>query len=457
MIEPERITQLNDAPEQRGDYVLYWMQQSQRAECNPALELAIAESNRLGLPVLVGFGLTDNYPDANARHYAFMLEGLAETERALRARGLGFAIRQGQPDRVILSLALRAALIVTDCGYLRPQREWRANVAAAAGRRLLQVEGDVVVPVGTASPKAELSARTLRPKLEPLHDHYLRPIQRQRVRVKADEGEADLSNIPALLARLKIDRSVAPVAHFRGGLTEARRRLSAFVAHRLSNYADTRSLPANGSVSELSPYLHFGQISPLEIALALREAKAKPESRASYLEELLVRRELAANFVAFTPNYDRYDCLPAWAKQTLAAHRPDRRAHVYSFDQFARAETHDQFWNAAMREMLVTGYTHNYMRMYWGKKVLEWSPTPEQAYATLLRLNNKFFLDGRDMNSFANVGWVFGLHDRPWPERPIFGKVRSMTAGGLERKADIHRYVQKIANLGERSDPFGDR
>jgi deoxyribodipyrimidine photo-lyase len=215
----------------------------------------------------------------------------------------------------------------------------------------------------------------------------------------------------------------------------------------LQRYVAARARPCEAEVSTLSPYLHFGQISPVEVALAARDAKAPDENRASFLEELIVRRELAMNFVHTTPNYDQYDCLPDWARQTLAAHRADRREHVYSFDQLARSDTHDPYWNAAMREMLVTGYMQNYMRMYWGKKVLEWSPSPEEGYAVLLRLNNTFFLDGRDANSYANVGWIFGLHDRPWPERPIFGKVRSMTAAGLKRKTDIDAYVRKMSAL----------
>ncbi len=451
MIEPQRLTELNDAPEQPGDYVLYWMQNSQRAEFNPAVEMAIAEANRLGLPVLVGFGLTADYPEANARHYAFMLEGLAETEHALRQRGLGFVIRLGGPDDVALGLAQRAALVVCDRGYLRPQRRWRARVAAEAGRRVLRVEGDVVVPVELVSTKSEIGARTLRPKLLRVRDQFLHPLSRQhpahsakRIEVRSD---VDLSDIPALLERLRIDHSVSPVANFHGGYKQAKRRLDEFVARRLQRYVAARAHPGEAEVSTLSSYLHFGQISPVEVALAARGAETADENTASFLEELVVRRELAVNFVDTMPNYDRYDCLPEWARETLAAHRRDRREHVYSFDQLARADTHDPYWNAAMREMLLTGYMHNYMRMYWGKKVLEWSPSPEEGYATLLRLNNTFFLDGRDANSYANVGWVFGLHDRPWPERPIFGRVRSMTAAGLKRKTDVDNYVRKIAAL----------
>jgi deoxyribodipyrimidine photo-lyase len=214
------------------------------------------------------------------------------------------------------------------------------------------------------------------------------------------------------------------------------------VARSLSRYVAARALPGAPQVSMLSPYLHFGQISPVEIALAVREAGAPCADRDSYLEELIVRRELAVNFVLGNERYDRYESLPGWAQRTLALHARDARSHTYDYEQLAAARTHDPYWNAAMQEMRLTGFMHNYMRMYWGKKVLEWSPTPQEGHATLLRLNNSYFLDGRDASSYANVGWVFGLHDRPWPERPVFGNVRYMNAAGLKRKTDIEVYVR---------------
>jgi deoxyribodipyrimidine photo-lyase len=259
------------------------------------------------------------------------------------------------------------------------------------------------------------------------------------------------------LRQLRINRDVAPVSTFHGGQTEARRRLGKFIGQKLGRYVEARSQPGEAQVSTLSPYLHFGQISPVEIALAVRRSDTGQDDRASYLEELIVRRELSMNFVNFIENYDRYDCIPDWARQTLAAHRGDHRQYLYGYDRLRQAETHDPYWNAAMREMVATGYMHNHMRMYWGKKVLEWSPSPEEGYASLLRLNNTFFLDGRDANSYANVGWVFGLHDRAWPERPVFGKVRYMNAAGLKRKTDVEAYVQRVEALtgeavqGERS------
>jgi deoxyribodipyrimidine photo-lyase len=446
VVEPQRVSELNAAPEARGAYVLYWMQQSQRAVFNPALEVAIAAANRLRLPLLVGFALIDTRPDAKARHYAFMLEGLTETAQALRERGIGFVIRRGAPDEVILRLAREAALIVCDRGYLRAQKQWRRRVAAEAGRRVLQVEGDVVVPVAAASTKPEIGARSLRPKIARLRDAFLVPLRRQRPLVPARRLNASsdvaLDGLPHLLAQLNIDHSVAPVSSFRGGHAHARRLLEAFITRRLGQYCAARALPGAPQVSTLSPYLHFGQISPVEVALRVRAARAPEADRASFLEELIVRRELAINFVENTPGYDRFESLPGWAQHSLARHADDKREFLYSYAELSTARTHDPYWNAAMQEMRLTGFMHNYMRMYWGKKVLEWSASPRQGFADLLRLNNTYFLDGRDPSSFANVGWVFGLHDRPWPERPIFGHVRYMNAAGLRRKTDIERYVR---------------
>jgi deoxyribodipyrimidine photo-lyase len=446
MVERERLSELNSAPERPGDYVLYWMQQSQRAVFNPALEVAIAAANRLRLPLVVAFGLIDTRPHAKARHYAFMLEGLAETATALRERGVAFVIRRGSPDAVILGLAPRAALIVCDRGYLRAQREWRRTVAQAAGRRVLQVEGDVVVPAALASEHQEIGARTLRPKIARLRERFLVPLRRARPLLDARAlrlaSDVDLGTVPASLRALGIDYGVAPVAAFRGGHAAARGLLRKFVAGGLRHYIAARALPGAPRVSMLSPYLHFGQISPVEIALAVREAPAPAADRDSYLEELIVRRELATNFVLSNEHYDRFESLPGWAQRTLALHARDVRTHTYDYEQLAAARTHDPYWNAAMQEMRLTGFMHNYMRMYWGKKVLEWSATPQLGYATLLRLNNTYFLDGRDASSYANVGWVFGLHDRPWPERPVFGNVRYMNAAGLKRKTDIETYVR---------------
>jgi deoxyribodipyrimidine photo-lyase len=426
------------------------MQQAQRVEENPALTLAIAEANRLGLPPVVGFALSDRYPEANRRHYTFMLEGLREVAAALADQGIRFVLRLGEPDRVVLELGRQAALIVCDRGYLRHQRRWRRAVGGGAQCPVVEVETDVVVPTAVASDKAEYAARTLRPKILRQMDRFLQPagppLRPVHPSLELDIAGEDPADIPGLLDRLRLAGPVAAVSDwFTGGTGEARRRFQLFLNRSLDPYAAHAHQPQTDHVSMMSPYLHFGQISPVWLARRVREAECGPESRAAFLEELVVRRELAVNFVCHTPDYDAYDGLPDWARETLAAHAADTRPHLYTPAQLEAGQTHDPYWNAAMAEMRATGFMHNYMRMYWGKQVLAWSPSPREAFATLLALNNRYFLDGRDPNSYAGVAWIFGRHDRPWPERPVFGKVRAMTASGLRRKCDIEAYVRKVA------------
>ncbi|MFN4242655.1 MAG: deoxyribodipyrimidine photo-lyase [Tepidisphaerales bacterium] len=454
MVEPTRIQVLRDLPPKPdARYVLYWMQSSQRTTHNPALEYAAATANDLRLPLVVCFGLMDNYPEANARHYAFMLDGLADVARRLDRRGIRFVVKHGNPPEVALHYARDAAVVVCDRNYLRHHKAWRLQVAREADRRVVQVEGDVVVPVETASDKAEFAARTLRPKIHKLYASYLTPLPETPINVPAARlkvsGDIDPVDPAAALAKLRLDRSVQPVSHFKGGETEAQRRLGHFIEHLLRDYAEGRNEPAAGATSHLSPYLHFGQISPVHIALAVRDARGPKADTDAFLEELIVRRELAINHAFYNEKYDQYAGLPEWARKTLAAHARDRREHLYSLEQLETAQTHDPYWNAAQLEMTRTGFMHNYMRMYWGKKILEWTRTPEEGFAWNLYLNNKYFLDGRDANSYTGVAWCYGLHDRPWgPERPVYGMVRYMNAAGLERKFDIKAYVKKVALLG---------
>lgn len=456
-----RIKWLNARESRGGDYVLYWMQQSQRAELNPALEYAIQRANEAKLPVLVGFGLMDGYPEANVRHYRFMLEGLQDTQRALARRKIPLVVQRGNPAEVALKLARHAALVVCDRGYLRHQKQWRSTVADQAPCPVLQVEGDVVVPVEAASGKAEYAARTLRPKIHRLWSAYL--VELAPTPLKMDSlglgvKGLDLEDLDAVLAKLDLDRSVPPVSHlFKGGTSEAKRLLRRFLTEHLPEYEESRPHPETNHVSHMSKYLHFGQVSPVQVALAAREAKVADNQRESFLEELIVRRELAQNFAEYSPHYDSFECLPEWARKTLDKHRGDARQHPYTKTQLERARTHDPYWNAAMREMRYTGYMHNAMRMYWGKKILEWSSTPELAWRTALALNNTYFLDGRDANSYANIGWLFGLHDRPWGEREIFGTVRYMSSGGLERKADMEAYLEKVERLVAEAKAAGVR
>jgi deoxyribodipyrimidine photo-lyase len=449
-IREERVQNLNEADVREGDYVLYWMQSSQRAEQNHALEYAVLWANDLDQRLLVVFGLTDDYPEANFRHYTFMLEGLRDAHEALEKRGIKMVVRKGSPDEVAIEAGEDASIIVTDRGYMRPQMKWRRKVATEAGCLVTQVESDVVVPVELASGKQEHAARTLRPKIgEYLEDFLVElrstKLKKQSLNLRSDG--LDLSDIDNILDGMDLDRSVRALSHlYRGGTSEAKKVFRRFLKGGLGDYVEHRNQPQTDDVSHMSKYLHFGHISPIWLALQARKASTKKDNVESFVEELVVRRELSMNFVFYNKEYDSYSNLPDWAKGTLEEHRDDEREYNYTRKQLEDAETHDEYWNAAMREMVHTGYMHNYMRMYWGKKILEWSNTPEYAYRTTLYLNNKYFLDGRDPNSFANVAWVFGQHDRGWTERDVYGKVRYMSAGGLERKARPDQYVEKVEN-----------
>ena len=455
-IHPARIHHLNQArfqkPAPKKDYVLYWMQQSQRAVYNHALEYAVDQANHLGLPLVTGFGLTDTWPDANLRHYTFMLEGLAETRAALSDRGIQLVVQTGHPPGVALNLGRQAALIVCDAGYLRHQRQWRDQVAGKARCPVFMVETDLVVPVAAATTKAEYAARTIRPRIHRVLADFLMPLPPKDLTHSSlglsfdSPGSLDIPDPPAVLGALDLDRTVPPVTRFfPGGTAAAEKRFQAFLATGLEHYDQHSNQPQTDDISHMSPYLHFGQISPLYLALAaMNTAPSLSEARDAFLEQLIIRRELAFNFVYYTPGYDSFDVIPGWARKTLADHEADPRDHLYSEQELADAATHDPYWNAAMQEMTGTGFMHNYMRMYWGKKILEWSPAPRQAFQTTLALNNRYFLDGRDPNSYTGVAWLYGIHDRAWAERAVFGKVRYMAASGLERKCDIQAYVDKI-------------
>ena len=310
----------------------------------------------------------------------------------------------------------------------------------------------MVVPVEVVSDKAEYAARTIRPRIHRHLATYMTGLKQTRVvhpSVNLTIKEIDLDDSEKLVKNLNIDPSVPPVSDmFKGGTSQAVKRFDGFIRQRLEDYDRHSNQPQTDDISHMSPYLHFRQVSPLYLALKISRAPdSYDDAKDAYIEQLVVRRELSMNFAYYTANYDSYDCIPAWARKTLAEHENDRRKYIYSRRQLENADTHDAYWNASMLEMKHTGFMHNYMRMYWGKKILEWSQSPQSAYRRTRELNNKYFLDGRDPNSYVGVGWIYGVHDRAWTERPIFGKTRYMAASGLERKCDIAAYIKKVEGL----------
>ncbi|MDX9691181.1 MAG: deoxyribodipyrimidine photo-lyase [Acholeplasmataceae bacterium] len=437
-------------------YVIYWMQQSQRVHFNHALNHAIELANKENLPLVVYFGLWSGYPDANIRHFKFMLEGLKEVKHILNHFGINFVLKIGKPEISLLPLLDDAHALVMDQGYLKHQKIMREYIINQSDINLNIdiVDTDLIVPVHIASNKVEYGAYTLRPKLKKLYLSFrdfkrIETIENKTViNLRSDH---DLADIDGLLNQLELDRSVKPSSIYHGGYVEATKLFTTFVTHKINHYLES-SDPSTNYTSLMSMYLHFGQISSLDILerlfLLLNQNQIDGQSFDAYVEQLLVRRELAFNYVYYQEGYNQFDRMTeSWAYMTMNEHAFDKRDYLYSPVELELAQTHDVYFNAAMKEMYYTGYMHNYMRMYWAKKIIEWMPSYKEAYDTILYLNNKYFIDGRDANSYAGVAWCFGKHDRAWTERKIFGKLRYMNANGLERKFNILSYIDKVNEI----------
>ena len=454
--DPRILVRRPGPPDPDGGAVVYWMQRAQRATDNPALDVAIAAGNLLGKPVVALFVLVNDYPSANLRHYQFMLEGLRELPAALAARRVGFVLRCGRVDEVTRFCdEVGAALLVGDENPLREPEQWRRDVTGAGRVPFWTVDADVIVP-SMLLEKEQYSAATIRPRIHRQLEWCLRPVPRRTARTPwPPESRQAWRKAPALrsaeedwltlLDRLEVDSRVPPVSERIGGSAAGHARLKAFVRNRLEGYAAARNEPAQDGTSGLSPYLHFGQIGPREVALAVEASGAPGEDREAFLEEFIVRRELAVNFVRFNPRYDRLEGCERWARATLDRHRRDERPWVYSESQLDAAETHDPLWNASQRQMMESGWMHGYLRMYWAKKILEWSSSPEEAMAAAIALNDRYEIDGRDPNGYAGIAWAIGgKHDRAWgPERPIFGTVRYMSLASTSRKFDSKGYIRR--------------
>jgi deoxyribodipyrimidine photo-lyase len=455
IMDDHRVRPLNDAPIRApAKYVLYWAQVNRRVVSNHALAHAVELANRAGLPVLFYEGLTYDYPYASDRLHTFILEGVPDTERGLQRLGIAYLFylrrTRDDPNDILYRLSKDAAAVVTDDYPVFPAQHYNATVPSKLDIPYYAVDSSCIVPMSCFE-KREYAAYTIRPKIKRLLPNFLNPARSIRVRhrfrgkIPSFHTAVNPANIAELVASCDIDHTVRLSPIFRGGASAARKRLRQFLKQNLHRYANLSNQPSEKATSGLSPYLHFGHISSLEMALAVqaygREHKLVVDE---FLEELIVRRELAFNFARFAEHPESIDSLPDWARKTLAKHARDKRDPIYTRGQFDLAETHDPLWNAAQKELLLTGKIHGYYRMYWGKKILEWSSGPEEALATTIYLNDRYALDGRDPNSYASILWCLGLHDRPWVERPIFGLVRYMSYGGMLRKTDVEAYVRSI-------------
>ena len=448
--DPRISVRRGGQPDASGKCVVYWMQRSQRAVDNATLDLAVRLGNELGKPVVVFFAPVPFYPGANQRNLRFLAEGVADIAEGLARRGVGFCFRS-YPEHSLLKFCEQVwpAMVVGDENPLRDPEEWRQRVTKKLQIPFWTVDADVIVPSRLLE-KEHYAARTIRPRLLELLPRFLKAPENPVARVKwsAPPSLRSQSWEDDFTRDWTLDRTVAAVNGWHGGTIEAMRRLSEFVQGKLAAYSEGRNRPEADGTSRLSPYLHFGHLGPHTVAIAIRNADAPEPAKQAFLEQLIVRRELAINFVCFNSLYDSVECMEPWADRSFAQHASDRRPILYSAERLDNAETHDPLWNAAQKQMVLTGWMHNYLRMYWAKKILEWSPSVASAYQRAIWLNDRYELDGRDPNGYAGIAWALvGKHDRPWFERPVFGQVRYMSLASTERKFDAKRYILDVERM----------
>ena len=447
--DPRVLVRRGAIPRKDARCVVYWMQRAMRVQDNPALNVAIEAADILGLPVAIYFGVIPNYPNANLRHYYFLQQGLRDVAEDAAELGLAFVVRR-PPDTLEAFLEeVQAAMVIGDENPCREPERWRQVLAKRLKIPYWTVDADVVVPSRVFNRSFAL-LHHFRPHLKAELPKFLvapstaKPDKPWKTAVPRSFDLAD--DITAGFK--KLDRSVKPVDTFTGGTRSAVRRLGGFLSSGLAAYDTARNHPETDGTSRLSPYLHFGNIGPLTIAAAVKKAAEKQKFPAAaadrYLEQLIGWRELATLFVSHEPNYDNWECAAPWARKTLLEHAADHRPYQYTLDQLERAETHDDLWNAAQRQMTTTGWMHNYMRMYWAKKILEWAPDPATAFDWAVTLNDRYELDGRDPNGYAGIAWaIVGRLDRPWFNRPVFGLVRPMTGASIAKKFNAAAYIAR--------------
>ncbi|MFT4114947.1 deoxyribodipyrimidine photo-lyase [Silvibacterium sp.] len=453
--DPRVTVRREGAPLPDGKCIVYWMQRAQRGIDNPAVDLAVTIANELGLPLVVYFSAISNFPSANLRHYHFLNQGLIDIEEDLAERNIAFIVRRPPGNQLeALLKEVGAAMVIGDENPCREPERWRAVLAKRLSLPFWTVDADVVVP-SSIFPKHFYMLHNMRPKLNAELPHYLHPLENPKAQhhwTKPRGFEHFHVKEDVTHGWKNFDRTVKPVDSFTGGTRAALKRLKQFTQYQLAGYETQRNHPEVDGTSQMSPYLHFGHISPLTIALAVEEAvkanRATVAARDSYFNELIGWRELSVNFVKFVPNYDSIECAPEWAQKTLKEHSRDPRDPQYTLEQLERGETYDELWNAGQLQMVKMGWMHNYLRMYWAKKILEWAPNPAKAWDWAVILNDKYELDGRDPNGYSGIAWAIGgVHDRPWFERPIFGTIRYMSGASTGKKFNSKRYIAQVDAL----------
>ena len=443
MVNEKRIRILKEESHKPGP-VLYWMQRDQRSYDNWALLYAWELAAKYNSPLLVSFCLVPKFEEATLRQYEFMIKGLMEVERNLKQKNIPFYVLSGNPPEEMKKFIEEndVSLLISDFNPLKVITGWKEEIKRSITIPFHEVDTHNIVPCWIASEKTEYAAYTIRPKINRHLEEFLEEFP--RLKKQNNKIIFPLNDWDLLRKSLRINKEVKEVEWIKPGESAAHKMLEKFINERFENYHSERNDPVVNKLSHLSPYFHFGQLAPQRAALAVLPLLHFQESRTTFLEELIIRRELSDNYCFYNNNYDSLKGIHAWAKETLNKHHADKREYIYSLQKFEETQTHDDLWNAAQMEMVNTGKMHGYIRMYWAKKILEWTKSPEDAFNIALYLNDKYELDGRDPNGYVGVAWsIGGVHDRAWTERPVFGKIRYMNYNGCKRKFDVKAYIKK--------------
>lgn len=466
-MNPRRIRTLKSGKSANGP-VAYWMSRDQRVEDNWALLFARGMAMEAGVPLVVVFCLSNGFLGARRIHYEFMLKGLQEVAKSLALKKIPFLFLRGDCGIIIPKFVREYGVgtLVTDFSPLRVKKMWVEKVVSGIEIPFFEVDAHNVVPCWEASQKNEYAAHTFRPKLYRLLPDFLEEypeleegfefpeysslFKKLESFPKIQENESEML-LPESLPETLLEKNTRLYGSktFKPGEKAARKTMDYFLAEKLDSYRFLRNDPTKYGVSDLSPYLHLGQISAQRVVLEVEKSKADPESKKAFLDEILVWKEIADNFCYYNPLYDSFECFPNWVRESLNAHRKDRREYLYELEEFEAGKTHDPLWNASQMELLSRGKMHGYMRMYWAKKILEWSASPEKALEIAIYLNDRYELDGRDPNGYAGIAWsIGGVHDRAWKEREVIGKLRYMSYEGCKRKFDVNAYIAKYPAYG---------
>ena len=444
----KRFRYLNDKPfNPNGETVIYWMERDQRVDDNWAFIVASEISKKHNKQLVIIFNYDTEFYGNELRRFDFLTKGLEEVELECERLNIPFIFTHGDShDKITKQIEkINASSLITDSNPLKPIKKAKSEIAKKVNLQFLEVDAHNIVPVWIASNKEEFGARTIRGKLNHLLEEYLTdfPKIEKQIQGKIKFVKNDFEKTSS---ELKLDLTVKPISWIKPSSNAAFEVFQNFIDKKLKTYGDKRNDPNKNVISNLSPYFHFGQISAQRVAYIMQSLSDNPNTKV-FLEEMVIRRELSDNYTFYNDNYDNFNGFPNWAKISLNTHREDKREYLYLSSEFETNSTHDPLWNAAQTELATTGKMHGYMRMYWAKKILEWTKSPEEAQNVAIYLNDKYALDGRDPNGFTGIAWsIGGVHDRAWFERSIYGKVRYMNFNGAKRKFDIQEYITNFSN-----------